>query len=138
MRSKYLPAFFIALCFVFFKQVSFSQCFSYLKPQPQLLSMIKQNLAEADKQYKMMAGQLAPGRFPKNYNPATQKFETSNSGWWCSGFYSGTLFKLYSQTHDATLLTDAQPSLVSLAKEQYTTHTHDLGFMMYCSFGNAY
>jgi hypothetical protein len=24
-----------------------------------------------------------------------------------------------------------------LAKEQFNTHTHDLGFMMYCSFGNA-
>src|SRR6202012_3160040 len=117
MRSKYLPAFFIALCFVFFKQVSFSQCFSYLKPQPQLLSMIKQNLAEADKQYKMMAGQLAPGRFPKNYNPATDKFETSNSGWWCSGFYAGTLLNLYSKNHDADLLNKANTSLDSLAKE---------------------
>ena len=85
-----------------------------------------------------MAGKLAPGQFPRSYNPVTNKFITSNSGWWCSGFYAGTLLNLYEQGHDEALLAEANRSMDSLAKEQYNTHTHDLGFMMYCSFGNAY
>jgi len=84
-----------------------------------------------------MAGKLAPGQFPRNYDPAKDKFETSNSGWWCSGFYSGTLLEIYEQNHDKALLNEAKRSLDSLAKEQYNTHTHDLGFMMYNSFDNA-
>jgi len=118
-------------------QKGLCQPVSYLKPQPQLLNTIRKNLADADKQYQLMAGRLAPGQFPRNYDPAKDKFETSNSGWWCSGFYSGTLLEIYEQNHDEALLTDAKRSLDSLAKEQYNTHTHDLGFIMYNSFGNA-
>ena len=61
----------------------------------------------------------------------------SNSGWWCSGFYPGTLLYLYEQTKNSQLLTEAERILKLLSKEQYNKDTHDLGFMMYCSFGNA-
>lgn len=103
-----------------------------------MLNIVRQNFAGADKQYKVMDGKLALGQFPKSYNQAMDKFITSRSDWWCSGFYSGTLLYLYEQTHDPALLIYANRSLDSLAKEQYNTHTHDLGFMMYTSFGNAY
>ncbi|MDB5285704.1 MAG: glucuronyl hydrolase [Mucilaginibacter sp.] len=106
-------------------------------PQKALLTTIQKNLADADAQYKRMAGLLAPDQFPKAFHPKEGKMETSNSSWWCSGFYPGTLLKLYEQTHDKALLTEANRKLAVLAKEQYNTHTHDLGFMMYCSFGNA-
>jgi unsaturated chondroitin disaccharide hydrolase len=107
------------------------------KPQKALLTTIQKNLTDADAQYKVMAGLLKPDEFPKAFHPETGKMETSNSGWWCSGFYPGTLLELYEQTHDKALLTEADRMLAALAKEQFNTHTHDLGFMMYCSFGNA-
>ena len=56
-------------------------------PQKALLATIQKNLADADAQYKLMATQLAPGQFPKAFHPQTGKMETSNSAWWCSGFY---------------------------------------------------
>ncbi|RYU86592.1 glucuronyl hydrolase [Mucilaginibacter terrigena] len=105
--------------------------------QPAVLAIIKKNLADADAQYKVLATKLKPGEFPKTYHPETDKQENSNSGWWCSGFYPGTLLDLYQETHDKALLTEADRILAVLAKEQYNTHTHDLGFMMYCSFGTA-
>ncbi|MCO5949974.1 glycoside hydrolase family 88 protein [Mucilaginibacter flavidus] len=120
-----------------FSQACFAQAVSYLKPQAELLNIIKQNITDADSQYKFLTSQLTAGRFPKNFNPVNNKLETSNSGWWCSGFYAGTLLNLYEQNHDVALLTAAKRSMDSLAKEQYNTHTHDLGFMMYISFGNA-
>lgn len=127
----------LLISFTAVSQNGLCQSVSYLKPQAQLLNTIRQNLTDADKQYKLMAGKLAPGQFPRNYDPAKDKFETSNSGWWCSGFYAGTLLEIYERTHDGALLKDAKESLDSLSKEQYNTHTHDLGFMMYTSFGNA-
>ncbi|HEY0177228.1 MAG TPA: glycoside hydrolase family 88 protein, partial [Pedobacter sp.] len=75
--------------------------------------------------------------FPKTFYPETKKFETSGSGWWCSGFYPGTLLYIYEQTHDQALYTETERILKALEKEQYNKTTHDLGFMMYCSFGNA-
>ncbi|MCR8561628.1 glycoside hydrolase family 88 protein [Mucilaginibacter sp. BJC16-A38] len=138
MKAKHLFILIAIASFTGVTSVGFAQRVSYLKPQPRVLSLIRQNFADADKQYKVMDGKLALGQFPRSYNQAIDKFITSNSSWWCSGFYSGTLLNIYEQNHDAALLADANRSLDSLAREQYNTHTHDLGFMMYASFGNAY
>ncbi len=62
----------------------------------------------------------------------------SKSDWWTSGFFPGTLWYLYEFTRSekwkkaASLWTDA------LVKEQWNRSTHDLGFMLYCSYGNGY
>lgn len=104
---------------------------------PGLLLKIDKNFIDAGIQYKMMMKELPEGRFPKTYYPATGRFETSNSHWWCSGFYPGTLLYLYERTKDKQLLQEAQRILKPLEKEQFNKSTHDLGFMMFCSFGNA-
>ncbi|HYE55426.1 MAG TPA: glycoside hydrolase family 88 protein [Chitinophagaceae bacterium] len=101
------------------------------------LATIDQQFADAAAQYKLMMKNLQPDRFPRNYDPKADKFNTSNSGWWCSGFYPGTLLYLYEQTKDQALLAEAERILKVLEKEKNNTSTHDLGFMMYCSFGNA-
>ena len=82
---------------------------------------------------------LPPDRFPKNYDPAKSKFETSDSRWWCSGFYPGTLLYLFEQTKDQQLYNEAMRILKVLEKyvDDTASHDHDLGFMMFCSFGNA-
>jgi unsaturated chondroitin disaccharide hydrolase len=108
-----------------------------LKPDKKLLQQIRSEYKKADAQYKLMMKGIPPDRFPKTYYAATGKLETSSSGWWCSGFYPGTLLYLYQQTKDAALLDEANKKLNELAKEQYNKTTHDLGFMMYCSFGIA-
>lgn len=107
------------------------------QPDKNLLKTIDQNFVDASAQYKVLAQNLPADKFPKTYFPTTNKYEFSNSGWWCSGFYPGTLLYLYTQTKDETLYKEAQRILEVLKKEQFNTTTHDLGFMMYCSFGNA-
>ena len=108
------------------------------KADKKLIKTIDQNFRDGAEQYKGQVKNLLPGKFPKTFFPETGKFEYSNSGWWCSGFYTGTLLYLYEQTKDPALLNAATGLLDSLQKEQYNTRTHDLGFMMYCSFGNAH
>ena len=107
------------------------------QPDKNLLSTIEKNFTDAAAQYKVLQQNLPADKFPKTYFPTTNKYEFSNSGWWCSGFYPGTLLLLYQQTKDETLYKEAQRILEVLKKEQFNTRTHDLGFMMYCSFGNA-
>jgi hypothetical protein len=103
----------------------------------ELQQTIEKNFKDAGEQYKVLAKNLPPDKFPKTYFPTTGKYEFSNSGWWCSGFYPGTLLYTYEQTKDAALYDEAMRILKELEKEKNNTTTHDLGFMMYCSFGNA-
>ena len=94
-------------------------------------------LSEAAAQYKFLAQNLPPDKFPRTYYPETGKYQHSGSDWWCSGFYPGTLLYLYEQTKDPLLYTEATRIMKVLEKEQFNKSTHDLGFMLYCSFGNA-
>ena len=106
-------------------------------PQNDLLQTIERNFGDASAQYKVMMTKLAPTRFPKTYHAQKDSMETSNSEWWCSGFYPGTLLYLYQQTKDQSLLNETERILKVLEKEKNNKTTHDLGFMMFCSFGNA-
>lgn len=95
-------------------------------------------LQEAATQYYTLIEKLdASNRMPRTYDAEADELKTSGTGWWCSGFYPGTLFYLYEATGDTVLLNEALRTLGLLEKEQYNTTTHDLGFMMFCSFGNA-
>jgi uncharacterized protein YyaL (SSP411 family) len=94
-------------------------------------------LTKAVEQYTYLATQVEPGAYPKTYHAADDKLETSDSGWWCSGFYPGALLYLDEAKNTPELKKEALDFLEHLKKEQYNTTTHDLGFMMYCSFGNA-
>ena len=105
---------------------------------PVLKKIIDNNFAAADAQYTVLSENLPPAKFPKTFYPHKNEYGFSNSGWWCSGFYPGTLLYLYEQSHDDVQKKEVFRMLDLLKKEQFNTGTHDLGFMMYCSFGNAY
>lgn len=95
-------------------------------------------LENAGRQYLFMRDRLkGTDAFPKTYDAKQQKPENSSSGWWCSGFYPGTLFYLSEETGNKELYTEGERMLKLLEREQYNVSTHDIGFMMYCSYGNA-
>ena len=56
---------------------------------------------------------------------------------WTSGFYPGTLWYLYGHSKDQQLGAAAREWTSFIEREQYNTHTHDLGFMVGCSFGTG-
>ena len=57
---------------------------------------------------------------------------------WCSGFFPGSLWYLYELTGNDKLKTEAEKYTELLNGAQYRTNTHDLGFILYCSYGNGY
>lgn len=137
MRYRALLSFNLIVCVLLINVAAMAQHKNTFVPNKNLLHIIDRNFYDAANQYKVLLKRLPPAEFPKTYQPATDKAENSSSGWWCSGFYPGTLLMLYQQTHDRALLNEANRILEVLKKEQYNKTTHDLGFMMYCSFGNA-
>ncbi|MEX0720105.1 MAG: glycoside hydrolase family 88 protein [Balneolaceae bacterium] len=100
-----------------------------------LSTLVDKHVNLAVTQYKGMITQVPDERFPIFFEDDSLVAHGSRS--WCSGFYPGTLLYLYEKTGDSTLLNEAERTLEILEKEQYNTNTHDLGFMMFCSFGNA-
>lgn len=57
---------------------------------------------------------------------------------WTSGFFPGNLWYLYEYSKDSLFKKEAERWTEKLASLQTFTQHHDLGFMMYCSYGNAY
>jgi len=57
---------------------------------------------------------------------------------WCSGFPAGSYWYMYELTGDQKWEKIATENTVKLNGAQYLKNTHDLGFMFFCSYGNAY
>ncbi len=104
---------------------------------PRLETIIDNALAFAEKQSLLMAKKYEDqeGRLPRTYENG--KDVSSDSRWWCSGFFPGTLWYLYENNKNPELLKYAKMYTDRVEREKYTTDNHDVGFMLYCSFGNG-
>jgi unsaturated chondroitin disaccharide hydrolase len=93
--------------------------------------------AFAEKQSLLMAEKYKneEGRLPKTFN--NNKDLSSDSRWWCSGFFPGVLWNIYGNSQNPEVLKYAKLYTDRVEREKYTTDNHDVGFMIYCSFGNG-
>jgi rhamnogalacturonyl hydrolase YesR len=57
---------------------------------------------------------------------------------WTSGFYPGVLWYLYKNSNDEFWKNNAEIVTEFLVEEQYNTNDHDVGFRVYCSYGNGW
>jgi unsaturated chondroitin disaccharide hydrolase len=76
-------------------------------------------------------------QFPQGTN-ADGSPRNRPASWWCSGFFGGSLWYLFEQTRDPKWKAAAHRWTMAVAGQQTNTRTHDLGFMLYCPFGNGY
>ncbi|MFC3560347.1 glycoside hydrolase family 88 protein [Pedobacter jamesrossensis] len=102
-------------------------------------------LIDVEKQFSIAAkqyeGMLATHKDLTQFPQSTKKngeADNRTSDWWCSGFFGGSLWYLYEYTGAEKWKTAADRWTRALDKEKYNTRTHDLGFMLYCSYGNGY
>lgn len=100
--------------------------------------LVNDNLIFAVQQYKILLSILPDGKMPKTYDAATGKLLTSDAAWWCSGFYPGTLWYLYEYSSDTLIKREAEKRMSIIKDEVFNISDHDLGFKIFCSFGNAY
>ncbi|MDR1880476.1 MAG: glycoside hydrolase family 88 protein [Tannerellaceae bacterium] len=107
--------------------------------QEPLPAVIERGLQVAERQALAMAEKLETqeGKLPKSV-AADGTFETSGYGWWCSGFFPGLLWYLYEESPTPELKKYAELYTARVEPAKNLTNTHDLGFMLYCSFGNGY
>ena len=74
---------------------------------------------------------------PHGWNAKTGKLDMRSIYWWTSGHFPGSLWYLYEATGDAFFRDRATAWTESIAPNSKVSDNHDVGFIMYCSFGNA-
>ena len=106
--------------------------------QQQLKSSLKKALDVAAMHEKAQAEYMLPldGKLPKSFEKG--EMVVSNPYNWTSGFFPGVLWLLYEHTGDEQLKEYADIFTRRLEVLKDYTKTHDLGFMVFCSYGNAY
>lgn len=100
--------------------------------------VVERALSVAKSQSLLMAHALESesAAFPRSYENG--QLITSDYRWWCSGFFPGVLWQLYSDQPSDELLRYAELYTARTEPVKTMTDTHDLGFMLYCSFGQGY
>ncbi|MCD7973244.1 MAG: glycoside hydrolase family 88 protein [Candidatus Azobacteroides sp.] len=100
---------------------------------------IKENTEFAAAQTHLMLEQLGEPD-GKNYPRTTDEegeLVTTDMYEWTPGFFPGNLWYLYELTQEDYWRKQAEKWTESLEPLKTFTGHHDLGFMMYCSYGNA-
>jgi len=94
-------------------------------------------LAGAERQTLLMAEKYSAreGRLPRTWENGEDV--SSDSRWWCSGFFPGVLWYVYENGRNPRVLEYARMFTARVEREKHTTDNHDVGFMLYCSFGNG-
>lgn len=114
-----------------------TSCGRGTKEEP-IEDVVERGLDRASVQALRMAEALEneEGRLPKSIKGDT--LETSDCYWWCSGFFPGELWYLYENSQSPELKRYAELFTERIKLVQYETNNHDVGFMLYCSYGNGY
>lgn len=102
-------------------------------------SFIKENVSFATAQMKNMlkaVGEPTGKNIPRRATH-TGQLATSDMKDWTSGFFPGSLWYLYELTGDNFWLEKAEKWTTIMEPLKTFTDNHDIGFMMYCSYGNA-
>ena len=126
-------------------------------PKPQTAAeMIADNFSFAEKQLTFSFGQIQ-NVLDEESPESKARRERNNSGTltsprtiepdgklrlvasrdWTSGFYPGELWYMYEYTGKEEWANQARHYTEPLEREKFNGGTHDMGFKMYCSFGNG-
>ena len=110
--------------------------------------VIELGLRRATSQSLLLANSLKDrqGELPRSFEKQRQadggeakaKLQTIRYDHWVSGFFPGLLWMLYENSGDEQLRRFAELYTERVEPAKKLTNTHDLGFMLYCSFGHGY
>jgi hypothetical protein len=106
---------------------------------PPMRDAVEHALEVARTQSLAMAASLKerPGLLPRTLGKDGMLI-TCAPDWWTSGFFPGVLWYLYEGTQDTAIAGLAREFNARVESQKYQTGHHDVGFMIFCSFGNGY
>ena len=94
-------------------------------------------LTQTVSQYTQLAktAEKYPNKLPKTFQ--NDSVVMADAAWWTSGFFPGTLWYIYEASKDGKIKVLAEQFSARTEGQKYTINNHDVGFMIYCPFGNA-
>lgn len=103
-----------------------------------MTEVIERGLNRAKSQSLLLANALKDkeGALPRTFENGN--LQTIRFDHWVSGFFPGVLWMLYEESEDAEVRRLAELFTERVEPAKKLTNTHDLGFMLYCSFGQGY
>jgi len=116
----------------------------------QLISLPRQRIelskvfSDAEQQTKLMLSEIQEARENRIDLVSPRTMDTAGnlkmvrSADWTSGFFPGELWFLYEETKKDYWKTQAENFTANIEKEKTNGGTHDMGFKIYCSFGQGY
>ena len=100
--------------------------------------ILERGLNGALEKYKRSASNLDPANGYPRLVRAEGNWEQQSAGQWTSGFFAGTLWYMYQLTRQPEWKDLAEKWTAGLESNKSITSTHDLGFMIFDSFGHGY
>ena len=100
--------------------------------------VVERGLQRATSQSLVLASALKDRNdaLPRTFDKG--RLQTIRFDHWVSGFFPGVLWMLYENSKDERLRQYAEQFTARVEPAKKMTNTHDLGFMLYCSFGQGY
>lgn len=98
---------------------------------------VTHDLTFAGAQLKRTLNEVPTGSYPHE-TAGDGTWVTRPAGWWISGFLPGSLWLMYDATGDSTWRTAAAARQAGIESQKTNTTQHDLGFMLYDSYGQGY
>ncbi|MCS7004502.1 MAG: glycoside hydrolase family 88 protein [Cytophagales bacterium] len=102
---------------------------------------VEKQIRYCEKQLRKSVENLDPQqkKLPRNIEHGEATWSCSHWSGWTAGFYPGILWYMYEATNDNYWKEKATEwTLVLDSNKCRDWKDHDLGFVMYCSYGNAY
>lgn len=123
--------FLILICFFLF-------CLPNMAQEESINQVIERGLNRAESQSLILAKKLEnrEGVLPRTYE--NDRLQTVFYDHWVSGFFPGILWLLYENSQNIQFREYAELYTARVEPEKKMKNTHDLGFMLYCSFGQGY
>ena len=120
----------------------------FASPEEELVGKLPGIFAKSAAHYKALDAAVTPlmkaengeFRIPHGWNrwkTGKDEYDMRSVYWWTAGHFPGSLWYLYEATGDGFFKDRATVWTELLAPNAKVTNNHDVGFIMYCSYGNA-
>ena len=124
--------------------IEFSSLLSSIDQESQLKSRLPEIFARSAEHYKALDAEATKIRnlgnankvVPHGWDSKKSTLDMRSIYWWTTGHYPGSLWYLYEATGEEFFKSRAISWCKVIAPNSKVTNNHDVGFIMYCSFGN--
>ena len=121
---------------LFFSIASVIAVVSCVSNQETMSELADRVFERAVNQMTLMDASLSEGEYPRSIDTDGNLVKSDNK-WWCCGFYPGSLWYTYEHTGNEQIKALADKYTRSLVINEIR-RDHDMGFIVWCSYGNAF